>query len=82
VLSTNVWGKLLGVDRQTVIDSVDFDEGAESVVVHVRPRRSTKRRCGICRCRAPGYDQGVGRRNWRPSTSACSSVTSRLTLPG
>ncbi len=43
MLGANVWRKLLGVDRQTVIESVDFDEEAESVVVQVRPRRSTKR---------------------------------------
>ena len=65
MLASNVWRKLLGVDRQTVIESVEFDEEAESVVVHVRPRRATKRRCGFCGVRAPGYDQGVGRRNWR-----------------
>ena len=65
MLATNVWRKLLGVDRATVIESIDFDEEAESVVVHVRPRRSTKRRCGRCGRRAPGYDQGEGRRNWR-----------------
>jgi transposase len=56
---------MLGVDRATVIEDVDFDEEADSVVVHVRPRRSTKRRCGRCGVRAPGYDQGDGRRNWR-----------------
>ena len=65
MLGTNVWRKLLGVDRATVIEEIDFDEEAESVVVHVRPRRSTKRRCGRCGRRAPGYDQGEGRRNWR-----------------
>ena len=65
MLAANVWRKLLGVDRATVIESIDFDEEAESVVVHVRPRRSTKRRCGRCGRRAPGYDQGEGRRNWR-----------------
>jgi transposase len=57
VLGANVWRKLLGVDRATVIEAVDFDEEAGSVVVHVRPRRSTKRRCGLCGRRAPGYDQ-------------------------
>jgi transposase len=65
VLGSNVWRKLLGVDRQTVIESVDFDEVADSIVVHVRPRRSKNRRCGRCGVRAPGYDQGIGRRNWR-----------------
>jgi len=65
VLGVNVWRRMLGVDRATVIEDVDFDEEADSVVVHVRPRRSTKRRCGRCGVRAPGYDQGDGRRNWR-----------------
>jgi transposase len=65
VLSSNVWRKLIGVDRQTVIESIEFDEEAESVVVHVRPRQATKRRCGRCGVRAAGYDQGEGRRNWQ-----------------
>jgi hypothetical protein len=65
VLGANVWRKLLGVDRATVIESIEFDEEGDSVVVHVRPRRSTKRRCGRCGVGAPGYDQGEGRRNWR-----------------
>ncbi len=65
MLNASVWRHALGVDRATVIESVDFDEEAESVVIHVRPRRHTKRRCGLCGVRAPGYDQGQGRRNWR-----------------
>jgi transposase len=48
-----------------VIEEIDLDEESETVVVHVRPRRATKRRCGRCGVRAPGYDQGEGRRNWR-----------------
>ncbi len=65
MLGANVWRRMLGVDRATVIEDVDFDEESDTVVVHVRPRRPTKRRCGRCRTRAPGYDQGEGRRNWR-----------------
>jgi len=65
VLGVQVWRTALGVDRATVIESIEFDEDAGSVVVHVRPRRSTQLRCGMCGKRAPGYDQGVGRRNWR-----------------
>jgi transposase len=65
VLGTNVWRRALGVDRATVIESVEFDEEAESLVIHVRPRRPKKRRCGLCGHQAPGYDQGEGRRNWR-----------------
>ena len=56
---------MLGVDRSTVIEEIDLDEESETVVVHVRPRRATKRRCGRCGVRAPGYDQGEGRRRWR-----------------
>ncbi|MGH9087407.1 MAG: ISL3 family transposase [Acidimicrobiales bacterium] len=56
---------MLGVDKATVIESVGLDEDDEVIVAHVRPRRSTKRRCGRCGARAPGYDQGEGRRRWR-----------------
>ena len=65
MLGANVWRRVLGVDRATVIEDVDFDDESDTVVVHVRPRRSTKRRCGRCGTRCPGYDQGEGRRNWR-----------------
>jgi transposase len=65
LLGVSVWRRTLGVDRRTVIEEVSFDEVSESVVVNVRPRRSTKRRCGRCGVRAPGYDQGEGRRRWR-----------------
>jgi transposase len=65
LLGVTVWRKALGVDRATVIEEIDFDEASNSVVVHVRPRRSTTRRCGRCAVRAGGYDQGEGRRRWR-----------------
>ncbi|MGH2892649.1 MAG: ISL3 family transposase, partial [Solirubrobacteraceae bacterium] len=53
-----------GVDRATVIEAVEED-GDDAVVVHVRPRRDSKRHCGRCGARSPGYDQGEGRRRWR-----------------
>lgn len=65
MFGANVWRRVLGVDRATVIEEIDFDEESDTVVVHVRPRRHTKRRCGRCGRPAPGYDQGEGRRNWR-----------------
>jgi transposase len=65
VLGSKVWRRVLGVDRATVIESVELDEVANTVVVQVRPRRSSKRRCGRCARLAPGYDQGEGRRRWR-----------------
>jgi transposase len=66
---------MLGVDRETVIECVEVDDlvvgeiadgvAEEAVVASVRPRRATKRRCGKCGRRAPGYDQGEGPRRWR-----------------
>jgi transposase len=65
VLGVRVWRRLFGVDDRTVIERVEFDEDADAVVAHVRPRRLRKRRCGRCGRRSPGYDQGEGRRRWR-----------------
>ena len=65
MLGASVWRQVLGVDRATVIEAVEVTEGEDAVVVSVRPRRATKRRCGVCGVRAPGYDQGEGRRRWR-----------------
>jgi transposase len=56
---------LTGVCDRTVTEQVDFDEQADAVVAQVRPRRAKKQRCGRCGRRAPGYDQGEGRRRWR-----------------
>ena len=63
MLGVKVWRRVLGVDRATVIEAVEVDE--DVIVAHVRPRRDSKRRCGKCGIRAPGYDQGEGRRRWR-----------------
>lgn len=60
-----VWKRLLGVDDRTVIDGLEWDDAADALVAHVRPRRPTKRRCGRCEQPAVGYDQGDGRRRWR-----------------
>jgi transposase len=65
VLDANVWRAVFGVDRDTVIEGMEFEPDSETVVVHVRPRRSYKPRCGRCGVVAPGYDQGAGRRTWR-----------------
>ncbi len=63
--NSRLWAGLLGVERSTVIDGVEFDDEAEMVVVSVRPRKDAKGRCGICQKRCPGYDQGEGSRRWR-----------------
>jgi transposase len=65
VLGVTVWRRLLGVCDRTVIEQVEFDQDADAVVASVRPRRAEKQRCGRCGRRAPGYDQGEGRRRWR-----------------
>lgn len=48
-----------------VVEDVCFDDDDECIVVAVRPRKATKRRCGKCGKRCPGYDRGEGRRRWR-----------------
>ena len=65
MLGNTVWRRLLGVDDRCVIERVEFDEDADAVVAHVRSRRAGTSRCGRCGRRAPGYDQGEGRRRWR-----------------
>jgi len=55
---------LLGL-KDAVVEDVCFDEVEECVVVSVRARQATKRRCGRCGKRCPGYDRGEGRRRWR-----------------
>ncbi|MGD9998741.1 MAG: helix-turn-helix domain-containing protein [Acidimicrobiia bacterium] len=65
MLGNSVWARVVGVDRRTVIEGVEFDEAAEVVVVAVRRRRPGKQRCGLCGRVAGGYDQGGGRRRWR-----------------
>lgn len=63
--NAKVWAGVLGVERSTVIDGVEFDDQAEHAVFAVRPRKGAKGRCGRCQRRCPGYDQGEGRRQWR-----------------
>jgi len=67
LLGSNVWRRIVGVDRHVVIEDVEVEgEDDEAVVVvHVRLRKGARRRCGRCGVRAPGYDQGEGRRRWR-----------------
>jgi transposase len=64
VRSARVWAGLLGLVK-VVVEGVEFDEAEQVLVVSVRPRKATKRRCGRCGKRCPGYDQGQGRRRWR-----------------
>ena len=64
VRNASLWCGLLGVDK-TVVEDVEFDEDAQVLIAHVRPRARTRGRCGRCRRRCPAYDRGEGRRRWR-----------------
>ena len=67
--NVRLWRGLLGVDKRTVIEDIEFDEddveSAALVVARVRPRSGVSRRCGRCGRRASWYDRGEGRRRWR-----------------
>jgi len=45
---------MFGVEKSTVIDSVEFEDDSESIVVSVHPRKGAKQRCGVCQRRCPG----------------------------
>jgi transposase len=51
--------------EELVVESVNFDASADAVVVSVRPFVRAAGRCGVCRQRCAGFDQGRGRRRWR-----------------
>jgi transposase len=55
-----------------VVERVEWEEdldeaagGGVLVVVHARPSKGSRRRCGRCGRRCPGFDAGRGRRRWR-----------------
>lgn len=60
-----IWRMLLGLCDRTVLERVEVDEQAATVVAHVRPKRPKKRRCGVCGRAAAREDVGGGRRRWR-----------------
>jgi transposase len=72
VRSTRIWTRLLGVEK-TVIETVEVEEseagendpGDVLIVVHARPARGRRLRCGVCERRCGKYDNGEGRRRWR-----------------
>jgi len=81
VQPARLWARLLGLE-EVVVEAVEFDDDEECVVVPVRLRKATKRRCGECRRRCSGYDRGEGRRPWPALDWAASGRSSRRTRPG
>lgn len=60
---TRVWAGLLGVEN-TVIEDVSLEQDEQVLVFDVRPRARWRKRCGVCRRKAPSYDR-KRRRRWR-----------------
>src|SRR3954469_25949359 len=60
-----VWARVIGVERDVVIEAVEFVDDAGEIVVSCRLRRGVARRCGSCGRRCGRYDRGEGRRRWR-----------------
>lgn len=59
VRNNRIWARILGVEK-TVVEGVEFDDGAGCVVVSVRPATRARSRCGVCRRRCPGMTAGRG----------------------
>ena len=60
----SVWERACGL-VETVVEGVEFDDSADTIVVAVRPTARARGRCGECRRRSSRYDAGEGRRRWR-----------------
>ena len=58
--NASLWRALLGVEDDAVIEGVEYDQDADVMVAHVRPRRAGQGRCGACE-----FNRGEGRRRWR-----------------
>jgi transposase len=50
--------------QRVVVEDVQIGS-EDQIVVAVRPVGREQDRCGVCRRRSPGFDQGEGRRRWR-----------------
>lgn len=57
--------QILGLGNAIVIEGVRFEEETDSVIVEVRPRKTTQLRCGRCGTASSRFDRGEGRRRWR-----------------
>ena len=76
----SVWERACGL-TSTVVEGVDFDDGADAIVVSVRPVARARGRCGRCSRRSPGYDRGEGRRRWRALDAGMTKVFVEAAAP-
>ena len=60
-----LWARVAGVEPGVLVERVEFNDAAETVVLACRVRRRDRGRCGRWGRRSPGYDQGEGGRRWR-----------------
>ena len=77
MFGANVWRRVLGVDRATVIEDVDFDEESDTVVVHVRPRARPSAAAGAAGCVRRAMTRAKGDATGGRSTSAPCAASSR-----
>ncbi len=61
---TTLWRQLLGVEKTTVVEQVEYDADEGIVVASVRASGKLRPRCGRCGRRAARYDLGEGLRRW------------------
>jgi transposase len=73
VRNARVFRALLGVDK-VVIERVEVGDDEGVLVLHVRPARAARSRCGTCRRRCARYDVGAGRRRWRGLDAGTAKV--------
>lgn len=74
---------MLGVEG-AVVQDVRLEEpqdGAECLMVSVRPGWGERGRCGICRRRCPGFDSGGGLRRWRALDLGTTKTYLEATAP-
>ena len=75
-----VFARLLGFEK-CVIEGVQFD-GRGALLITARPAASEASRCGVCRRRCPGYDQGGGERRWRALDFGVRQALSKAGVAG
>lgn len=81
VRQASLWKQVLRVEGG-VLESVEYDEAAGSVIFDLRLDRRLPLRCGRCGAAAPGYDPGRGEpRCWRGLDLCATRLVLRARVP-